>query len=154
MTSDIRGSERFTNADGGLMDLIGSIKNVSLQIGDIDYKLDVIYVTPESHRFFIIGADVFYEDIIYNIGQNDKEKIMEFAYEQNGQIVTTTIKTRHNAKPKPGTLENTRKKLPPDNESLPSPPLRKQGATLNVRRSASQCLIGNHGKPKIILQRA
>jgi hypothetical protein len=81
MTSDVRGSERFTNADGGLMDLIGSIKNVSLQIGDIDYKLDVIYVTPEPHRFFIIGADVFHEDRIYKIGQNDKEKIMEFAYE-------------------------------------------------------------------------
>ena len=110
-------------------------------------KLDGIYVTPESHRFFIIGADVFHEDRIYKIGQNDKEKIMEFAYEQNGQIVTTTIKTRHNAKPKPGTLENTRKKLPPDdNGSLPSPPPRKQGATLNACRSAGQCLIGNHGK--------
>lgn len=81
MTLDIRGSEIFTNADGEFMDLIGSIRDVSLQIGDIDYKLDVIYITPEQHRFFMVGADVFHEDRIYKIGQNDKEKIMEFAYE-------------------------------------------------------------------------
>ena len=104
--------------------------------------------------FFIIGADVFHEDRIYKIGQNDKEKIMEFAYEQKGQIVTTTIKTRHNAKPKPGTLENTRKKLSTEEKSPPSPPLRRQGVTLNARRSAGQCLIGSHSKPKIVLQRA
>jgi hypothetical protein len=110
-------------------------------------------VTPEPHRFFIIGADVFHEDRIYKIGQNDKEKIMEFAYEQKGQIVTTTIKTRHNAKPKPGTLENTRKKLSPEEKPPPSPPLRRQGVTLNARRSAGQCLIGGHSKPKIVLQR-
>ena len=81
---DIKGSEGFTNADGGPMELIGTIRNAHLQIGDIDYKLDVIYVTPEEHKFFIIGADVFHEERIYKIGQNDKEKIMEFAYLEGG----------------------------------------------------------------------
>ena len=78
--SDISGSEGFTNLDGGPMEIVGTIRNAHLQIGDIDYKLDVIFITPERHKFFIIGADVFHEERIYKISQNDKEKVMEFAF--------------------------------------------------------------------------
>ncbi len=62
------------------MEIVGAIRNAYLQIGEIDYKLSVIYITPEKHKFFIIGADVFHAERIYKIGQNDKERIMVFAY--------------------------------------------------------------------------
>ena len=68
MIHDKSGSEGFTNADGGPMEIVGAIKNAHLQIGDLDYRLDVIYVTPEPHHFFILGADVFHEERIDKIG--------------------------------------------------------------------------------------
>lgn len=83
MIHDPAGSEGFTNADGGPMEIVGAIRDAHLQIGDIDYKLDVIYVTPEPHKFFILGADVFHEERIYKVGQNDKEKVMKFALDQD-----------------------------------------------------------------------
>ena len=68
MSHDKSGSEGFTNEDGGSMEILGVIRDAHLQIGDLDYKLKVIYVTPESHHFFILGADVFHEERIYRIG--------------------------------------------------------------------------------------
>ena len=143
MSFDKSGSEGFTNADGGPMEILGVIRNANLQIGDIDYALKVIYVTPEPHHFFILGADVFHEERIYRIGQNDREKVMKFALDRDGKTLVTTVKLRHNPKAEPGTLENIRGKDVVSLQSLPTaPPLpheKKQGATIG--RSSGQCLI-------------
>ena len=122
MSFDKSGSEGFTNADGGPMEILGVIRNANLQIGDIDYALKVIYVTPEPHHFFILGADVFHEERIYRIGQNDREKVMKFALDRDDKTIVTSVKLRHNPKSEPGTLENIRSSDTLSLQSLPSAP--------------------------------
>jgi hypothetical protein len=129
MIFDKSGSEGFTNADGGLMEILGVIRNANLQIGDIDYTLKVVYVTPELHHFFILGADVFHEERIYRIGQNDREKVMKFALDRDGKTIVTTVTLRHNPKAEPGTLKNIRNADPSSLQSLPTAPTSSHGRT-------------------------
>jgi hypothetical protein len=89
MSFDKSGSEGFTTADGGAMEILGVIRNANLQIGDIDYTLKTVYVTPEPHHFFILGADVFHEERIYRLGQNDREKVMKFALDRDDKTTVT-----------------------------------------------------------------
>ncbi len=72
-------SEDFTGPDGSRMKISGTIRNAKLQIGDLNFQLDVLYVTPELHSFFIMGADIFHEDRIYRTGINDKLKHLTLA---------------------------------------------------------------------------
>lgn len=88
------------------MEILGGIRDAHLTIGDIDYKLKVIYGTPEPHHFFILGADVFHEERIYRIRLNDRDKVMKFALDRDGKTLVTTVKLRHNPKAEPGTLKN------------------------------------------------
>ena len=83
------------------MKIKGTILNAHLQIGEVNYRLDVLYVTPESHSFFIMGADIFHETRIYRTGINDRERTLDLAYDNKfeSKTITTQVRFRMNAPP-------------------------------------------------------
>lgn len=89
-----REGSNFRGVGGGTVPMDGKLVDVPLQVGDIDFTLPTLYITPENAHSFSLGADTFSADAISRTCTNDAQQRMTLECQGVGTVLRYRTKRK------------------------------------------------------------